>query len=73
MFDSLPFTMLKYLDCMASVIGPRFPFPIIRLSISLMGVISAAVPVKNSSSAKNSWSRIRLSNRSSIFISLASI
>ena len=47
----LPATTSKYAVCKASVIGPLSPFPITLASISLIGVTSTAVPVKNASSA----------------------
>jgi hypothetical protein len=50
-FSFLPATKSKYADCIFSVIGPLEPQPIILASTSLIGVISAAVPVKNASSA----------------------
>jgi hypothetical protein len=43
--------------CRVSVMGPRAPRPTLILSTDRIGVISAAVPVKNSSSARYSSSR----------------
>ena len=43
--------------------GPGWPVPMVRSSISRTGVISAAVPVRKTSSAM--CSRSRLSGRSS--------
>ena len=40
------------------MIGPTAPFADLRLSTSRTGVTSAAVPVKNTSSASQSWSRV---------------
>ena len=37
--------------CNFSVMGPRLPAPMARLSTSRIGVTSAAVPVKKASSA----------------------
>lgn len=48
--------MSKKVDCSFSVIGPRVPEPIFWSFTSRMGVTSAAVPVKNSSSAVKSSS-----------------
>lgn len=60
---SSPRTMEKKDFCRPVVIGPGFPVPIRRLSISRTGVSSAAVPVTNTSSAIYISSRV---NRSSI-------
>lgn len=46
-----PLVMEKNSSCSFSVIGPREPAPTGRPSMVLIGVISAAVPVKNTSSA----------------------
>ena len=43
---SLPFTTSKKRSCSRFVIGPTVPSPMVRLSTSRTGVISAAVPVK---------------------------
>ena len=50
-FVSRPCTQSKYFCCSAVVTGPRPPVPMLRLSNSRIGVTSAAVPVKNASSA----------------------
>src|SRR5690242_12676295 len=50
-FSAFPLTVSKNAFCMRVVIGPRFPSPIVRPSTSRIGVTSAAVPVKNASSA----------------------
>ena len=50
-FLSLPWTISKNAACSFWVMGPGLPDPIFRLSTSRIGVISAAVPVKNASSA----------------------
>ena len=50
-FLSLPWTISKNAACSFCVMGPGLPDPIFRLSTSRIGVISAAVPVKNASSA----------------------
>ena len=42
----------KKARCTASVTGPRAPLPTTILSTDRMGVISAAVPVKKTSSAR---------------------
>ena len=49
---SEPFTTSKKRACSRLVIGPTPPSPSVRLSTSRMGEISAAVPVKNASSAR---------------------
>ena len=46
-----PLKMPKKRFCNFSAIGPRRPSPILILSIERIGEISAAVPVKNTSSA----------------------
>src|SRR5690606_138761 len=49
---SLPAWMTSKKACWSfAVMGPRRPSPMVYLSTERMGVISAAVPVKNSSSA----------------------
>ena len=48
---TFPFTMSKNAFCSFSVTGPREPFPISMRSTERIGVISAAVPEKNTSSA----------------------
>src|SRR5262245_21887792 len=50
-FLSLPLTTSKNAFCSAFVTGPARPAPIWRPSSSRIGVTSAAVPVKNASSA----------------------
>ena len=51
-FDGLrPLTVSKNSFCSFAVIGPRVPSPIGAMSYSRIGVTSAAVPVKNASSA----------------------
>ena len=50
-FLSRPATTSKNASCRALVMGPRLPSPIWRLSISRIGVTSAAVPVRKTSSA----------------------
>ena len=50
-FGLRPLTTSKNIDCSFSVIGPRLPAPMTRLSSSRIGVTSAAVPVKKASSA----------------------
>src|SRR5687768_13978420 len=50
-FLSLPVTTSKKAFWIALVTGPALPSPMIRPSSSRMGVTSAAVPVKNASSA----------------------
>ncbi len=47
----LPCTASKNNRCSFRVIGPHSPDPMVRLSSSRIGVTSAAVPVKNASSA----------------------
>src|SRR5690606_35149975 len=54
-----PLTTSKKAFCSFSVTGPRLPWPMRRLSISRMGVTSAAVPVKKASSAMYRSSRVR--------------
>lgn len=49
---TLPSTMPKKTSWMALVTGPRLPAPTGMRSIVRMGVISAAVPVKKTSSAR---------------------
>jgi len=49
--SSSPLVIPKNARCSASVIGPRRPAPICTPSTERIGVISAAVPVKKSSSA----------------------
>src|SRR5262245_12794570 len=46
-----PEVMAKKSFCSCAVMGPRFPLPILERSMLRMGVISAAVPVKKTSSA----------------------
>jgi len=46
-----PFKIPNSSACIFSVISPLEPFPIVILSTLFIGVISAAVPVKNNSSA----------------------
>ena len=46
-----PLTVSKNIFCSRAVIGPRRPPPMGRWSYSRIGVTSAAVPVKNASSA----------------------
>jgi len=46
-----PFTMSKNAAWIFSVTGPRWPAPSVMRSSSRIGVTSAAVPVKNASSA----------------------
>ena len=58
-FSERPLTISKNADCNFSVIGPRLPAPIIRPSSSRIGVTSAAVPVKNASSAMYTSSRVK--------------
>src|SRR4030065_2099049 len=53
-----PCTQSKYIACSLAVMGPRVPSPIARLSSSRIGVTSAAVPVKNASSAMYTSSRV---------------
>src|SRR6267143_2578771 len=48
---SLPMTTSKNAFWIALVTGPALPAPIVRPSSSRIGVTSAAVPVKNASSA----------------------
>src|SRR4051812_40737673 len=48
---SLPVTTSKKAFCMAFVIGPALPSPMVRPSSSRIGVTSAAVPVKKHSPA----------------------
>src|SRR5579863_2708640 len=50
-FLSLPVTTSKNAFCIFIVTGPHLPEPMTRLSSSRIGVTSAAVPVKNASSA----------------------
>src|SRR5262245_15503711 len=50
-FLSFPVTTSKNAFWIALVIGPALPSPITRPSSSRIGVTSAAVPVKNASSA----------------------
>ena len=50
-FGLRPLTMSKNALWIFSVIGPREPAPISMRSSSRIGVTSAAVPVKNASSA----------------------
>src|SRR5687767_1175410 len=50
-FLSLPVTTSKNAFWIAFVTGPALPAPITRPSSSRIGVTSAAVPVKNASSA----------------------
>jgi hypothetical protein len=50
-FGSRPATTSKNAFCSVAAIGPREPAPIVRRSISRIGVTSAAVPVRNTSSA----------------------
>src|SRR5205085_8779425 len=64
-FLSLPVTTSKNAFWMASVIGPALPSPICRPSSSRIGVTSAAVPVKNASSAMYTSSRVRRFARTS--------
>ena len=52
-----PVNRPKNAFCSASVIGPRLPAPTVMWSTERIGVISAAVPVKNISSAMYSISR----------------
>ena len=52
-----PVNRPKNAFCSFSVTGPRRPLPTVMRSTERMGVISAAVPVKNSSSAMYSISR----------------
>jgi len=54
-----PLNRPKNAFCIAVVIGPRLPAPIVMPSTERMGETSAAVPVKNSSSARYSASRGR--------------
>src|SRR5215475_12561989 len=49
--SSFPCTTRKNACCSLCVMGPGRPLPIVRLSTSRIGVSSAAVPVKNTSSA----------------------
>lgn len=65
--------MSKKMDCNLRVIAPLFPLPIILLSISLIGVTSAAVPVKNASSAIYISSLVKRSSLTSIPISFAMV
>src|SRR5262249_30001908 len=53
-----PLTTSKNNDWIFSVTGPREPRPIGRPSSSRIGVTSAAVPVKNASSARYTSSRV---------------
>src|SRR5579883_937954 len=53
--ESLPRTTSKKRAWIFFVTGPTVPSPIGRLSTSRTGVTSAAVPVKNTSSASQSW------------------
>src|SRR5262245_50513457 len=48
-----PWTASKKICCSLRVIGPGFPSPTVRPSTSLIGVISTAVPEKNTSSASS--------------------
>ena len=50
-FSFLPLTQSKNSFCNLAVIGPIVPLPMVRPSSSRIGVTSAAVPVKNASSA----------------------
>src|SRR5690349_6955855 len=47
----VPLITPKNAFCNCSATGPRLPLPIVILSIDRIGVISAAVPLKNTSSA----------------------
>ena len=58
---------------MSVVTGPGLPAPIVILSMLRMGVISAAVPVKNTSSAMYSISRGICASRTAIPASRASV
>ena len=69
---SLPVTISKNADCRDDVIGPGLPIPIDLQSTSLIGVISAADPVKNASSAVYRSSLVNLSSTTSIPSSFAS-
>src|SRR2546423_5825096 len=57
-FGLRPLTMSKNAFWIFSVTGPREPLPSSMRSISRMGVTSAAVPVKNASSAMYTSSRV---------------
>src|SRR5262245_18713503 len=48
-----PWTASKNICCSLRVMGPGFPSPTVRPSTSLIGVISTAVPEKNTSSASS--------------------
>src|SRR5882724_9792784 len=58
--SSFPCTTRKNACCSLCVMGPGRPLPIVRLSTSRIGVISAAVPVKKTSSAIYSSSREKI-------------
>lgn len=59
-FSLLPVTQLRYIFCNSAVSGPVLPDPMSRLSICPTGVTCAAVPVRNTSSAKYSSLRLIL-------------
>ena len=69
----LPLNRPKNAACSASVIGPRLPAPTVMRSTERTGVISAAVPVKKSSSARYSNSRGSACSRTSKPCSRASV
>ena len=70
---AVPATMSMKRFWMAPVTGPRVPAPTVIRSTDRIGVISTAVPAKNTSSARYSISRGSTCSRTSYPRSLAMV